>query len=123
MGMLVEGSTRLTLLLQLANGRSAEQVEVVMRGTISWLPASLTRTIAWDQGAEMAKYAEFATATGTRSTSATPTRRGSAAATRTPTACYASTCPGAPTSAWSVARISTRSRTASTPGHAGRRAV
>ena len=35
-----------------------------MREAITALPASLARTITWDQGAEMAKHAEFTTATG-----------------------------------------------------------
>lgn len=63
-GTLVERSTRLTLLLHLPGGKSAEQVEAAMRETIRTLPASLTRTITWDQGAEMSKHAEFTTATG-----------------------------------------------------------
>ncbi|MBD8057868.1 IS30 family transposase [Cellulomonas sp. JH27-2] len=63
-GTLVERSTRLTLLLHLPDGKSAEQVEVAMRATISTLPASLARTITWDQGAEMSKHAAFTTATG-----------------------------------------------------------
>lgn len=35
-----------------------------MREAITALPSSLARTITWDQGAEMAKHAEFTTATG-----------------------------------------------------------
>ena len=63
-GTLVEHSTRLTLLLHLGEGKSAEQVEVAMREAITALPASLRRTITWDQGAEMAKHAEFTLKTG-----------------------------------------------------------
>jgi transposase, IS30 family len=63
-GTLVERSTRLTLLLHLPNGKSAEQVEAAMRETVTALPTSLARTITWDQGAEMAKHAEFTTKTG-----------------------------------------------------------
>ncbi len=63
-GTLVERSTRLTLLLHLPDGKSAQQVEAAMRETITGLPASLARTITWDQGAEMSKHAEFTTATG-----------------------------------------------------------
>lgn len=63
-GTLVERTTRLTLLLHLPDGKSAEQVEAAMRKAIAGLPASLARTITWDQGAEMAKHAEFTTATG-----------------------------------------------------------
>lgn len=63
-GTLVERSTRLTLLLHLPDGKSAEQVETAMRTTISTLPGSLARTITWDQGAEMSKHAKFTMATG-----------------------------------------------------------
>ncbi len=35
-----------------------------MREAITALPSALTRTITWDQGAEVAKHAEFTTATG-----------------------------------------------------------
>ena len=63
-GTLVERSTRLTLLLHLGEGKSAAQVEVAMREAITALPASMRRTITWDQGAEMAKHAEFTLKTG-----------------------------------------------------------
>ena len=63
-GTLVERSTRMTLLLHLPDGKSAEQVEAAMRAAISKLPSALTRTITWDQGAEMSKHAAFTTATG-----------------------------------------------------------
>lgn len=63
-GTLVERSTRLTLLLPLGEGKSAEQVEVAMREAITALPVSLRRTITWDQGAEMAKHAALTAATG-----------------------------------------------------------
>ena len=63
-GTLVERSTRLTLLLHLPDGKSADKVEAAMCEAITALPASLARTITWDQGAEMAKHAEFTTATG-----------------------------------------------------------
>lgn len=63
-GTLVERKTRLTLLLHLGEGKSAEQVEVALREAITALPVSLRRTITWDQGAEMAKHAAFTAATG-----------------------------------------------------------
>ncbi len=63
-GTLVERSTRLTLLLHLPGGKNAEQVATAMREAITELPTSLARTITWDQGSEMAKHAEFTTATG-----------------------------------------------------------
>ena len=63
-GTLVERTTRLLLLLDLAGDRSAEAVEAAMRKAISTLPAELCRSITWDQGAEMAKHADFTLATG-----------------------------------------------------------
>jgi transposase, IS30 family len=63
-GTLVERSTRLTLLWHLPDGKSAGQVEAAMGEAIMALPAWLARTITWDQGAKMAKHAEFTTATG-----------------------------------------------------------
>ena len=63
-GTLVERATRTVLLLHLPDGKSAEQVEAAMRKAITALPSSLTRTITWDQGAEMSKHAAFTTATG-----------------------------------------------------------
>ncbi|HZL80689.1 MAG TPA: IS30 family transposase, partial [Demequina sp.] len=63
-GTLVERSTRLTVLLHLPDGKSAEQVETAMRKAITAVPSLLARTITWDQGAEMSKHAEFTTKTG-----------------------------------------------------------
>lgn len=63
-GTLVERSTRTTLLLHLPNGKSAEHVEAAMRNAITALPASLARSITWDQGAEMSKHADFTIRTG-----------------------------------------------------------
>lgn len=47
-GTLVERSTRLTLLLHLPDGKSADKVEAAMREAITALPSSLARTITWD---------------------------------------------------------------------------
>jgi transposase, IS30 family len=63
-GTLVERTTRLLLLLDLAGDRSAEAVEAAMKKAISTLPAELCRSITWDQGAEMAKHADFTLVTG-----------------------------------------------------------
>ena len=97
-GTLVERSTRMTLLLHLPDGKSAEQVEAAMRDAISKLPSSLARTITWDQGAEMSKHAAFTTATGIPiyfCDPHSPWQRGSNENTNA--ACCASTCPRAPT--------------------------
>ena len=62
-GTLVERTTRLTLLLHLRDGRSADSVEAAMRRAIKRLPEELMKTITWDQGAEMANHATFTVAT------------------------------------------------------------
>jgi transposase, IS30 family len=63
-GTLVERTTRLTLLLHLPDGRSAEQVREAMVATIATLPASMRRSITWDQGKELATHAQFTVDTG-----------------------------------------------------------
>ena len=44
-----------------------------MRRAIATLPEEAARSITWHQGAEMATHAPFTSATGSPSTSATPT--------------------------------------------------
>jgi IS30 family transposase len=63
-GTLVERRTRYLLLLHLRDGRSAVSVEDAMRRAMMTLPAELRQTVTWDQGAEMARHAEFTLATG-----------------------------------------------------------
>ena len=63
-GTLVERTTRFVLLLHLPSGRDAHLVEQAMRQAITALPGELARTITWDQGSEMARHAQFTTATG-----------------------------------------------------------
>jgi IS30 family transposase len=50
--------------LHLPDGRSAVNVEDAMRRAMMTLPAELRQTVTWDQGAEMARHAEFTLATG-----------------------------------------------------------
>jgi IS30 family transposase len=63
-GTLVERSTRFVMLLHLPHGRDAHHVEQAMRHALTTLPGELARTITWDQGIEMARHAQFTTATG-----------------------------------------------------------
>jgi IS30 family transposase len=63
-GTLVERSSRFVLLLHLDGDRSAEAVDRAMRKAIATLPRELRRSITWDQGAEMARHADFTVATG-----------------------------------------------------------
>jgi IS30 family transposase len=64
-GTLVERTTRYVILFGLPGGRiRAEAVRVAMARTILKLPASLRRTLTWDQGSEMAEHARFTVDTG-----------------------------------------------------------
>jgi len=63
-GTLVERATRYVLLLHLPDGREADKVDAAMRHAIAKLPGELFQTIAWDQGKEMARHADFTIDTG-----------------------------------------------------------
>ena len=63
-GALVERSTRFVLLLHLANGKAALDVNTAMSTAIATLPDALMRSITWDQGKELAAHAKFSVATG-----------------------------------------------------------
>jgi IS30 family transposase len=60
---LVERSTRFVLLGALPHSRVSEQVVQVLIQLMGALPAHLRKTLAWDQGAEMAGHAAFSLAT------------------------------------------------------------
>ena len=61
-GTLVERTTRYCLLLHLPAGHTAEQVRDRMIEVIGTLPAQLRRSLAWDQGAELARHLEISIA-------------------------------------------------------------
>ena len=63
-GTLVERRTRFVMLLALPNGHSASEVLDALLRQIPTLPAQLCKSLTWDQGSEMARHAEFSTATG-----------------------------------------------------------
>jgi transposase, IS30 family len=63
-GTLVERMTRFVLLLHLPARHGALEVQQAMIETMSRLPATLRRTLTWDQGIEMANHAQIADATG-----------------------------------------------------------
>lgn len=80
-GTLVERTTRFTMLLHLPRmeghgktrvirngpalaGHGAQAVRNAIAGTIMELPASLRRSLTWDQGAEMAQHAQLQIDTG-----------------------------------------------------------
>jgi len=61
-GTLVERSTRFVMLLHLPDGHGADQVASAMTEAMATLPAQLRRSLAWDQGSEMAGHAQIALA-------------------------------------------------------------
>jgi IS30 family transposase len=63
-GTLVERSTRFVLLLHLPGGYDAASVAGAMTQAMAGLPASLRRSLTWDQGREMAGHARIAVGTG-----------------------------------------------------------
>lgn len=64
-GTLVERSTRFVMLFQLPGGAiRAEAVRQGLAETIQRLPASLRRSLTWDQGHEMAQHVRFTVDTG-----------------------------------------------------------
>jgi transposase, IS30 family len=63
-GTLVERSTRFTMLLHLPAGHGADQVAGAMSAAAAGLPAALRRSLAWDQGTEMAGHARITMAAG-----------------------------------------------------------
>jgi IS30 family transposase len=63
-GTLVERSTGYLILLRLPQGYSAAGLQQAMAQAMSHLPATLRRTLTWDQGREMANHAQIADATG-----------------------------------------------------------
>ena len=58
-GTLVERSTRFVVLLHLPNGHDADEVAAAMIQQMSKLPAYLRRSITYDRGTEMARYADI----------------------------------------------------------------
>jgi transposase, IS30 family len=63
-GTLVERSTRYAMLFTLPNGFTAERVGEALAKTVMKLPASLRRSLTWDQGPEMAGHVRFTIDTG-----------------------------------------------------------
>jgi len=63
-GTLVERASRFTMLLHLPEGYQPATVAAAMTQAASSLPAQLRRSLAWDQGKEMAGHAQITMATG-----------------------------------------------------------
>jgi IS30 family transposase len=62
-GTLVERTTRYVMLLHLPDGHGADAVQDAMIEAMSRLPASLRKTLTWDQGKEMSNHVAIAAAT------------------------------------------------------------
>lgn len=114
-GTLVERTTRLTMLLRLPRmpehgrqpakkngpplaGHGAVAVNEAIAKQIGSLPEQLRKSLAWDQGAEMAYHADLKLATGLSVYCCDPKSPGSVAQTKTPTGCSGSTSHAEPTS-------------------------
>ena len=63
-GTLVERCTRFVMLLHLPRDHRAEAVRDAMTTAVQTLPASLRRSVTWDQGSEMAAHLDFSIETG-----------------------------------------------------------
>ncbi len=63
-GTLVERRTRYVMLVALPEGRDAHAVRVALTRQIQTLPASLRRSLTWDQGKEMSHHLQFSVDTG-----------------------------------------------------------
>ena len=60
----VERHSRFLQLVHLPEGRTAESVRVALTAAVPNLPDALWRSLAWDQGKEMAQHATFTIDTG-----------------------------------------------------------
>lgn len=63
--VLTERSSRYTLLGALPQGRNADHVGDVVTRLLSQVPGELRRTLTWDQGRELARWAKIEDRTGT----------------------------------------------------------
>ena len=63
-GTLVERATRFVILLHLPGRHDAESVRDAIIPAIASLPQALRRSLAWDQGVEMARHDEITVAAG-----------------------------------------------------------
>jgi len=62
--MQVELSRRIAVLARVPHGRSSEAVFDALEERIATPPQQLMRSLTWDQGSEMARYAQVTLDTG-----------------------------------------------------------
>ena len=62
-GTLVERATGFVMLLHLPDDHGADAIQQAMVAAMAQLPATLRRTLTWDQGIEMANHVQIAAAT------------------------------------------------------------
>ena len=94
---LVERQTRYVMLAELGRDRTTEHVIEALREQIQTLPEHLTRSLTWDQGAEMAQHAKLRIDTGVQIYFCDPRSPWRGGRTRTPTGYCGNTSRRAPT--------------------------
>jgi IS30 family transposase len=65
-GTLVERTSRYLILIHLRDGYKAPQLRDALIEQYGRIPLAMRKTLAWDQGREMARHEQTETATGTR---------------------------------------------------------
>lgn len=95
--MLVERKTRYLLMGRLPAHGSATASDK-LREMVARLPESISKTLTWDQSAEMVPTGRFSKATGTEACFCDPARHGGGVPARTPTVSYASSSQKGPSS-------------------------
>ena len=111
---LVERASRHTLVVRLPDGYDAKNTARAVTAALGRQPAHMVKTLTWDQGREIARWADIEKTSPSRCTSASPAPPGSARPTSTPTACCDDGSPNQPTST-SARCASPSSKTTSTP--------
>lgn len=99
---LVERTSRMTRLVALPDGIKCGPVRLALTRDLEQVDPVLRRTLTWDRGREMAEHAQLTEDTGCQVYFSAPENRGNAARTRTRTACCGNTWPRPPTSALSI---------------------
>jgi len=113
-GTLVERKSRYTLIARMKDRGAQAALDGFTKASAK-VPKMMRRSLAYDQGKEMARHKELTSRLACRSTSAIRTAPGKGCPTKTSTASSGSTCPRASTCRSTASAISTGSPTASTP--------